>query len=157
MTAGVRPVDSLIGVYNADGGIVGELRYVTGKIFGRAHCALCDITHRGVTPRKEWSQACDRIAVPFQLLHLNERPEDIRRASDGTVPCVAGQLANMIDVIGDRFERHTRTLGLRVASHPSWHEHPGVESRADDRVAGDQFANLLVGELAIVRHESATV
>ena len=31
--------------YNADGGIVGEVRYVIGHLLGTAECALCDITH----------------------------------------------------------------------------------------------------------------
>ena len=35
----------LVGVYNANGGIVGELSYVLGKVKGSAHCALCDISH----------------------------------------------------------------------------------------------------------------
>ena len=39
------------GVYHADGGIVGELRYVFGKLRGTAHCALCDITHSYVSEK----------------------------------------------------------------------------------------------------------
>jgi hypothetical protein len=35
----------LIGVYNAEGSLRGELAYLLGKLTGRAHCALCDITH----------------------------------------------------------------------------------------------------------------
>ena len=33
-----------MGVYDADGGLLGELAYLTGRILGIAHCALCDIT-----------------------------------------------------------------------------------------------------------------
>jgi hypothetical protein len=55
-----RTVELLIGVYNADGGTAGELRYVARKAVGRGHCALCDITHRGFTQRAEWSEALAR-------------------------------------------------------------------------------------------------
>jgi hypothetical protein len=99
MTVEPRPVDELVGVYNADGGVVGELRYVAGKILGRAHCALCDITHRGVTTRAEFSQACERLPVPFVLLHLNERPDDVRDASDGAVPCVLARVGGDLVVL----------------------------------------------------------
>jgi hypothetical protein len=99
MTVEPRPVDELIGVYNADGGMVGELRYVAGKIFGRAHCALCDITHRGVSARAEFTRACERIPVPFVLLHLNERPDDVRAASGGAVPCVLARVGGELVVL----------------------------------------------------------
>ena len=45
------------GVYHADGGIVGELRYVFGKLRGTAHCALCDITHSYVSEKKSMNNA----------------------------------------------------------------------------------------------------
>jgi hypothetical protein len=99
MTSEPHAIDELIGVYNADGGIVGELRYIAGKIVGRAHCALCDITHRGLTPRAEWSRACERITIPFTLLHLNERPDDVRRASEGAVPCVLARVDDELVVL----------------------------------------------------------
>jgi len=33
-------VIELIGVYHADGGPIGEAKYVIGKFLGRAHCSL---------------------------------------------------------------------------------------------------------------------
>ncbi len=38
-------IDKLIGIYNANGSVVGEAQYFYGKSIGQAHCALCDITH----------------------------------------------------------------------------------------------------------------
>jgi hypothetical protein len=120
VSAEPRPVDELIGVYNADGGIVGELRYVTGKLLGRAHCALCDITHRGVSARPEFTRACARIPVPFTLRHLNERPGDVRDASGEAVPCVLARTGGDLVVLlgpadleacakdADEFERRLR-------------------------------------------------
>jgi len=63
----------LIGVYHADGGLLGELRYVLGKARGTAHCALCDITHGSVRRKPEWDSACADFSIPIRLVHLNER------------------------------------------------------------------------------------
>ena len=38
-------VTGLVGVYHANGSWHGELAYLLGRLSGRAHCALCDITH----------------------------------------------------------------------------------------------------------------
>jgi hypothetical protein len=37
--------DKLVGIYNANGAVVGELQYVFGTLTGQTQCALCDITH----------------------------------------------------------------------------------------------------------------
>ena len=74
----------LIGVYHADGGVIGELRYVLGKVRGSAHCALCDITHGTVRRKLEWDRACRDFPIPIRLVHLNERD------SDEVAACVLG-------------------------------------------------------------------
>lgn len=70
-----EPVE-LIGVYHADGGVLGELRYVLGKVRGSTHCALCDITHGMVRRKSEWDRACRDFPLPIRLVHLNERSAD---------------------------------------------------------------------------------
>ena len=85
-------ITRLIGVYNANGGVLGELRYAVGKLTGRAHCGLCDVTHRGVSPRNDWRELAGRFSVPITLLHLNERTEEIRQATEGGTPCVLGEI-----------------------------------------------------------------
>jgi hypothetical protein len=40
-----RSIRRLVGVYNANGTVGGELAYFLGARLGRAHCSLCDITH----------------------------------------------------------------------------------------------------------------
>ena len=81
-------IERLTGVYHADGGLAGELRYGLGKLLGRAHCSLCDLTHRVVREREEWRELVRRLGVPVTLVHLNERDDDIARLSDGSTPCV---------------------------------------------------------------------
>ena len=60
-----------IGIYHADGGPIGELRYVVGHILGTAHCGLCDVTHTW-RRKPEWDAMVGRLGVPFELVHLNE-------------------------------------------------------------------------------------
>ena len=74
-------VTRLIGVYDADGSLVGELRYALRKVTGRGHCSLCDLTHRGVRARADWGDFKSRIGlspprttVPWWLAGKNPAP-----------------------------------------------------------------------------------
>lgn len=75
---------SFVGIYDADGGFSGELRYVAGKLLGRGKCALCDITH-GWNPMgsKSWKQACAVSDVELELVHRNEAAAEQMAASSG--------------------------------------------------------------------------
>ena len=55
----------LVGVYDADHTLRGELSYWIGARLGRAHCALCDITHGLVRERDDWKRSRSSFAVPF--------------------------------------------------------------------------------------------
>ncbi len=92
-------VTRLVGIYHADGGVLGELRYAVGKLTGRSHCALCDVTHRGVAPRREWKELAGRLPVPITLVHLNERTEEMQRASEGMTPCVLAEVDGRLVVM----------------------------------------------------------
>lgn len=87
MTAHAEPAE-LIGIYHADGGLIGELRYVLGKASGTAHCALCDITHAAVRRKPAWDEACRDFPVPIRLIHLNERSADEAAACTSGTPTV---------------------------------------------------------------------
>jgi hypothetical protein len=75
-----RSVTCLVGVYDADGGLLGEAAYVWGKVRGTRHCALCDITHGLVRRRPEWAHLAADLGIPVDLLHLDEMPPDVRQA-----------------------------------------------------------------------------
>lgn len=79
--SGEQRVVELIGVYHADGGPVGEVKYVLGKILGTAHCALCDVTHSPVRRKPEWDAMVARLGIPVRLVHLNEQDPDVARAT----------------------------------------------------------------------------
>lgn len=66
----------LVGVYQANGGLKGELAYVIGKLQGTTHCALCDITH-GSNPfgKSSWKKAMACLPLRMDLVHLNEMDE----------------------------------------------------------------------------------
>jgi len=85
------PILEIVGVYNADGSVIGELRYVIGKIMGTAHCALCDITHGLVKQKNTFSRLCESLPIPLRTVHLDERSEDLIAFTTGKTPCVVGQ------------------------------------------------------------------
>jgi hypothetical protein len=78
----------LIGVYNADGTVRGELAYWIGARLGRAHCALCDITHGSVRERSDWKQCRTSLAVPFDTYHRDDQPDQVRNAAGDQAPAV---------------------------------------------------------------------
>ncbi|MDE0188526.1 MAG: hypothetical protein OXN80_05450 [bacterium] len=80
--------EQIVGIYNADGGWRGELRYALGLISGGEHCALCDITH-GWNPlgRRDWKRACSVAPFDLQLIH-RDRASQAQREAAGTLPAV---------------------------------------------------------------------
>ncbi len=75
--------ESLVGIFDADGGLRGELRYVIDKLAGRGHCALCDITH-GFNPlgKRSWKDACAAASLSVELLHRDEASPEQLAAAD---------------------------------------------------------------------------
>ncbi len=84
----------IIGVYNANAGILGELSYVYGKMFKNTHCSLCDITHNFAWKKRAWRECETNFGVPIDLVHLNEQDKDLLAFTEGKTPCVVGQLAD---------------------------------------------------------------
>ena len=91
-------VDEFVGVYDADGGIRGELSYVFGKLRGTRHCALCDVTHSPIRRKREWDEFVDRLGVAFELLHLNECGPEVVALSE-PAPFVAGRIDGQLLVL----------------------------------------------------------
>ena len=84
-------IESIWGVYHADGGLLGELRYVMGVAFRGEHCSLCDITHSVAWEKGEMKKWRKTSEIPFHLVHLNERPEEVTIATEGKTPCIVGK------------------------------------------------------------------
>ena len=76
-----------IGIYNADGTILGEVAYVAKKLLGRGSCALCDITHGWTGRRRDFDETCSAAGIEWTLLHRDEAtPEQL--AAAGPLPSV---------------------------------------------------------------------
>ena len=73
-------VTSLVGVYDADGTIVGELRYWLGARVGTAHCELCVISHGTFRAKRDWRSFVEACAVPFVTHHRDDAPSDVLAA-----------------------------------------------------------------------------
>jgi hypothetical protein len=83
-------LEALTGVYHADGSLVGELRYLAGKLLGTTHCGLCDITHGTVRLKDDFRDCRSQWSVPFGLVHLDERSGAIAQFTEERTPCVVG-------------------------------------------------------------------
>lgn len=86
-----RALTELVGVYDADGTLYGELSYWIGARLGRRHCALCEITHGLFLPRAQWRRLSGDLPVPFRAVHLDERDPAVSSASGDTAPCVVAK------------------------------------------------------------------
>ena len=129
------PVHRLIGVYDAEGTLTGELRYWVGARLGRAHCALCDITHGSIRERSEWKQCRSSLPVQFDTYHRNDQPDHVRAAADGRAPVVVADTdagvvlllgpeaidacAGSIDRLVDSIERAAEAAGIRWPNQAS--------------------------------------
>lgn len=86
-----RSIVRLIGVYDADGTMRGELAYWVGARLGRRHCSLCDITHGAVRKRPEWEVCRIGLPVPFDTFHRNDQPDAVRQVAGGRAPVVVAE------------------------------------------------------------------
>jgi hypothetical protein len=92
-TAPARRITGLVGVYDADSTIRGELAYWVGARLGRRHCSLCEITHGSVRQRPEWKACRAGLPVPFHTFHRDDQPAAVRAAADGRAPVVLAETA----------------------------------------------------------------
>ena len=80
---------SLYAIYDADGSLAGELRYLVDKFLGRADCALCDLSH-GWHPagKRAWRQQ-QGATTQLTWLHRDEVPLHVMAHVSESLPCVA--------------------------------------------------------------------
>lgn len=124
-----QPADAVLevlGVYDADGGLRGELAYAVGKVLGRTHCSLCDITHSPYRRKPAWDRMADRLGVPVRLAHRNElAPEEQAVAAALPLPLVLGRTAGgrrlvlltseQLDALGGSVDEFDRALRAALA------------------------------------------
>ena len=91
MTEPSRRIVRLVGVYDADGTLRGEVTYWVGSRLGRRHCSLCDITHGSVRERPQWKACRIGLPVAFDTYHRDDQPPPISAVADGRAPVVAAE------------------------------------------------------------------
>lgn len=103
----------IYGIYNADGGIIGELKYVLGKIIGIAHCSLCDITHSYISKKKTWKAFEERGDFKINLLHINEQESGLREFTHDITPCVVAKEGNEVRILltSEQLEKCNKSVG----------------------------------------------
>ena len=83
---------TLIGIYKADGGVIGELSYFFGHLIGVRSCSLCDISHSPVMKKSAFKKLEQEMlkehGIAIKMIHLNERNERELKASAGREPCM---------------------------------------------------------------------
>ncbi len=125
-TAEGQAIRRLIGVYNAEGTLRGELTYWVGKRLGRVHCALCDITHGSVRERSDWQHCRDGLPVPFDAYHRDDQPAAVRSATGDNAPAVLAETsegvvvllgADELELCGKSPQRLVDALTIAAADH----------------------------------------
>jgi hypothetical protein len=122
----------LVGIYDADSTLRGELSYWVGARLGRRHCSLCDITHGSFRQRPEWTTCQAGLPVPFDTFHRNDQPDPVRAAANGRAPVVVAETDTghavlldaatldacngSIDRLVEAIERSAERLGLTWAT-----------------------------------------
>ena len=130
-----RRIARLVGVYDADGTLRGELAYWVGARLGRRHCSLCDITHGSVRERPQWKACRAGLPVPFDTFHRNDQPPAVRHAAGDTAPVVVAETdgghvvlldpseldacAGSMDRMVEAIERAAHRIGLGWPSAPA--------------------------------------
>ncbi|MBA3364654.1 MAG: hypothetical protein H0U03_02550 [Actinobacteria bacterium] len=83
-------VRKLTGICNARGSFSGELANALGKILGRTHCGLCDVTHGlRFRERPDWRWQKALLPVPFDVVHIARSPELVAVCPEA--PCIAAE------------------------------------------------------------------
>lgn len=86
--ASTNQIEQLIGVYDANGSILGEISYWVGARLGRRHCALCEITHGVFREKQAWRECQAGLTEPFEALHLDELSPELSAIVGSKAPCV---------------------------------------------------------------------
>ncbi len=87
-------------IYNASGTILGELTYITKKIFKQTSCAACDITHSfsELGEKEEFKQCRVRLGVTLHCIHSNDM-DDLLKANVPILPVLVRRDNNTVKTI----------------------------------------------------------
>ena len=78
-------------IYNAEGSLIGEFKYLLKKYFYGFKCSMCQISHNSLTKKKDWDYKLSKLNRNVKTVHLDEQPNDLSQISNGKAPCVIGK------------------------------------------------------------------
>ena len=85
---------SIYFIYDADGGMLNEIKYWINKNILKkdSACELCDISHGKLFVRMEWLKFIKELKTEYEIevLHRNELPRKIQE-NNFQLPCVIGE------------------------------------------------------------------
>lgn len=96
----------IIGIYDAERNLAGELRYLARKLRGKS-CALCDITH-GWSPfgKPLWRQRNATVSM-VEWLHRDEIPDALLNRFQTDLPCILIEREGKPEIIVSREQLET--------------------------------------------------
>ena len=87
-------VKNIYFIYDADGGILNEIKYWVNKNILKkdSACELCDISHGKIFVRLEWLKFVKELKTKYkvEVLHRNELPKKIEERNF-QLPCIIGE------------------------------------------------------------------
>ena len=96
---GVNNTAKIYCIYNAEGSIFGEIRYLYNKYIKDIKCSMCDITHNSFSEKSDWGKKCREFPFKIECLHLDELPSDIKNIVKDNAPCVVAQTKSVNEII----------------------------------------------------------
>ena len=114
----IKEVKTIYFIYNADGGLLNEIKYWINKNLLRKEmvCELCDISHSKIFARYEWTKFIKELRKDYKVkvLHRNEIPKNILE-KNFIFPCVIGETENdLIEIINSiSFSSFRKTEGVK--------------------------------------------
>ena len=96
-------VKNIYFIYDADGGILNEIKYWVNKniLKKEGACELCDISHGKFFVRLEWLKFIKELKTKYkvEILHRNELPKKIEERNF-QLPCIIGETDNeLIEIV----------------------------------------------------------
>lgn len=114
-----RTVVEIIGVYDADSTLVGEVSYWINARLGRTHCSLCELTHGLFRVKSEWVECSRALGVPVSTFHRNDAPADVLGIV-GEFPVVVLRTTSGLEIAGGR--QHLEGFAGSTGEFAEWLE-----------------------------------
>ena len=91
--------DQLIGIYDADATVIGEVSYWIGARLGIRHCSLCDVTHGLIAEKASWRHCREDLPLPFITFHRNDMPNDVRAVVGDALPTIVMRRNGVVTIL----------------------------------------------------------